>query len=217
MFSACNRIDFYPSSRPSSSLLNPISAESGIYALVAACGMGFPWNSDITLITASVLAALGYFDLKILVVLAFLALMTGDTVIFFVGRRWGKSLLRIAPFKWIFKPEKIAMAEKFLNTKGEKFLFIVRFLPLIRTPLFFSAGSLQVKPRTFYIMDATATLIYLPTLMGISYYASENIDQVIATLKKFQFGLLGLVVLAAIYITYQKRARKSREKGTLLA
>lgn len=39
MFSACNRIDFYPSSRPSSSLLNPISAESGIYALVAASAL----------------------------------------------------------------------------------------------------------------------------------------------------------------------------------
>mgnify|MGYP001549544968 CR=1 FL=1 len=142
--------------------------------------------------------------------------MTGDTVIFFVGRRWGKSLLNVAPFQWIFQPEKIAMAENFINTKGEKFLFILRFLPLIRTPLFFAAGSLRVKPRTFYIMDATATLIYLPALMGASFYASENIDQVVATLKKFQFGLLGLVVLVAIYFTYQ-RSRKSREKGTLLA
>ena len=178
------------------------------YAIIMGCGMGLPFNSDFSLITASVLAAMGYFDLKILMVLAWFALLSGDTVTFFVGRKWGKKLLGIKPFSWLFTAEKIAVAEHYLNTRGTKFLFIVRFLPLIRTVLFFTAGCLQVKPKTFYLMDGLATLIYLPLLMGSAYYASENIDQVLEFLKKFQFGLLAVVVVTGIYFLVRRRNKK---------
>lgn len=185
------------------------SGYATFYAIIMGCGMGFPFNSDLCLITAAVLSALGYFDLRILLVLAWFALLSGDTVTFFVGRKWGKKLLSVRPFSWIFSAEKIAVAEHYLNTRGTKFLFIVRFLPLIRTVLFFTAGSLQVRPKTFYMMDGLATAIYLPLLMGTSYYASENIDAVLEFLKKFQFGLLGLVVLAVVVLLLRRRPKNS--------
>lgn len=175
------------------------------YFIIMGCGMGFPFNSDLCLITASVLAAMGYFNLKILMLLAFFALLSGDTVTYFVARHWGKRLLQVRPFSWLFSAEKIATAENFLNTRGTKFLFIVRFLPLIRTVLFFSAGCLQVKPRTFFSMNSSATAIYVPILMGSAYYASENIDEVVAVLKRFQFGLLAGVAALAIAIYFKRK------------
>jgi membrane protein DedA with SNARE-associated domain len=187
------------------------------FALIMSCGMGAPFNSDFCLITASVLAAMGYFNLKILMVLAFFALLTGDSFVFFIGRNFGKALLLRRPFRWIFKPEKVVIAERFIHTRGEKFMFVVRFLPLIRTVLFFTAGSLQVRPKMFYLGNAVATAIYLPALMISAYLASENIDAVVSTLKKFQFGLLAVVALAFAYFLNQKRLRKNREKGTLPA
>ena len=174
-----------------------------------ACGMGFPFNSDLTLIAASVLAALGYFQLKILMILAWLAILGGDSVAFFVALKWGKQLLRIRPFSWLFTPEKIAVGENYLNTRGTKFLFIVRFLPLIRTVLFFAAGCLRVKPRTFYLMNGTASAIYVPLLMGISYYTSENIDEVISVLKHFQFGLLIALVAVGLFLYFKRSRAKS--------
>ena len=181
------------------------------FLLVTGCGVGFPFNSDLLLICASVLAALGYFDLKILMVLAFLALISGDSINFFVARKWGKKLLHLPPCRWLFTPQKIQTAEHYLNTKGTKFLFCVRFLPLIRTVLFFTAGSLQVKPSTFYLMNMSASAIYLPILMGASFYASSNIDQVILILKKFQFGLLGAVILTVTFL-YFNQTKKSKLK-----
>jgi membrane protein DedA with SNARE-associated domain len=179
------------------------------FFIIMGCGMGLPFNSDLCLIAASVLAAMGYFNLKILMILAWFAILTGDTAVFFVGRKWGKKLLSVRPFSWLFKPEKIAMAETFLNTRGTKFLFIVRFLPLIRTVLFFTAGSLQVAPRTFFKMDTAATFIYLPLLMGTAYYTSENIDEVIAIMKRFQFGLLAVVFLVSLALVFRKKNRRN--------
>ena len=175
------------------------------YLLVTACGCGFPFNSDITLITGAVLCANGIFQLWALMLLAFSAILTGDSICFFVARRWGLALIRVRPFSWILSEKSVDKATLSLNQKGQKFLFIVRFLPLIRTALFFTAGTLQVPTRSFYLFNGVATLIYVPLIMISSYYASANIDVVLHTLKQFQFGLLGLCGLIAIYLIVRKK------------
>ena len=183
------------------------------YILVASCGIGFPFNSDLLLITSSVLAALGYFDLKLLIPIAFLALISGDSINFFVARKWGKKLLHLPPCRWLFTPQKIQTAEHFLKTKGSKFLFCVRFLPVIRTVLFFTAGCLQVPAKTFYLLNMSSTAIYTPLLMGASYYASANIDQVLVFLKKFQFGLLGLILISGCFIYFNQSKKRKLKKA----
>jgi len=182
------------------------------YALVAACGCGFPFNSDITLITAAVLCANGVFQLWILMVLAFSAILTGDSITFFVARNWGLNLIKVPPFRWILSEKSVANASQSLNQHGLKFLFIVRFLPLIRTALFFTAGTLQVPPKSFYLMNGVATLIYVPMIMVSSYYASANIDVLLKVLKQFQFGLLAAVILMAALILRKKKSSAGQKK-----
>ncbi len=175
------------------------------YLIVAACGCGFPFNSDITLITTAVLCANGIFQIWIVMPLAFFALLTGDTICFFVARNYGLHLIKVPPFRWVLSERSVNQAMKLLEKHGRKFLFTVRFLPLIRTALFFTAGTLRVPPRTFYLMNGIATLIYIPTIMLSSYYASANIDLVLQTLKKFQFGLLGILVAVILFLAIRKK------------
>lgn len=185
------------------------------FLLIMACGCGLPMNSDISLITAAVLASKGVFQIWILIPLAFFALLTGDSITFFAGRKWGYRLIRRRPFKWVLKQKQIERAERYLENHGARFLFVVRYLPLIRTALFFTAGSLKVRPRTFYLMDGLASTLYLPLVMGTAYFASENIDSVIQTFKNFQFLLLAgfLFVLGAVLLRKNSK-RKSKGRAT---
>lgn len=175
------------------------------YFILIGCGIGLPFNSDLILITASVLAALGFFKLSILMPLAFLGLLTGDTINFFVARKFGPVLLAKRPFRWLLSPEKVRKAEIFLAAKGDRFLFCIRFLPLIRTALFFTAGSLQVKPRTFYLLNVTSTVIYLVLLMNAAHSAGENAELLFAGFKRFQFILLGLVIAGGVALYLKKK------------
>ncbi len=177
------------------------------YFVLVGCGIGFPFNSDLTLISASVLAALGYFKLPFLIPIAFLGLLSGDTINFFVARKYGPRILTRAPFRWILSPEKVSSAEKFLEENGTRFLFCVRFLPLIRTALFFTAGSLQVKPKTFYLLNGVATIIYLSILMNLAFYAGENIDSLVSTFKHFQFFLLGSLILLVLAVIIRRKMK----------
>ena len=181
------------------------------FSLVVACGIGFPFNSDLTLVAAAVMSASGVFHLEFLMPLAFLGLLTGDTICFFVARKWGKGLILKRPFRWILSEKKLLSAESSFKFYGKQFLFFVRFLPLIRTALFFAAGTLQVNPSTFYLMNATSTLIYVPVLMLSSYYAAAHIETVLIVLKQFQYGVLGSCILAIIiWILYRKRKKCSQ-------
>ncbi len=180
------------------------------YFLLAGCGIGFPCNSDLVIITACVMAAtLGTFKFGILLPLAFFGLLTGDSINYFVARTYGKRILAKRPFNYILKPEKVSAAEIYLKEKGNRFLFLVRFLPLIRTVLYFTAGSLQVPPRTFFLLNGISTLLYLTMVMNAAYFAGENIDQVISFLKQCQFLLLGLVIAVSIFALLRKKMKRS--------
>jgi membrane protein DedA with SNARE-associated domain len=172
------------------------------------CGIGLPMNSDLILIAASMLAAMGIFKLPFLIPIAFLGLLTGDTINFFVARRFGPILLKKAPFKWILSPSKVEQAEEFLERRGSKFIFCIRFLPLVRTALFFTAGSLQTRPRIFYLLNGASTVIYLAVLMNLSYQAGTNIDLLIAGFKKFQLGILILMMTVLVFGVRANRKKR---------
>ncbi len=182
------------------------------YLMITGCGCGLPLNSDLTLIAASVLAAGGLFYFPLLLLLAFAGLLTGDSITFFSGRKWGLTLLQKRPLRWILSPSTVRSAEKTLQKNGSKYLMAIRFLPLIRSALFFASGTLKVEPRLFYLYNTVATLIYLPVLMGSSYLASQHIREIMIALKSSQFFLLGAAVLLAISL-YFRSDKKSRQES----
>jgi membrane protein DedA with SNARE-associated domain len=178
------------------------------FAGLIGCGIGLPLNSDLILITASMLAAFGLFKLPILIPIAFFGLLSGDSINFFLARRFGPKLLSHAPFNWILPESKFKEAKNYFDSGGSRFVFCIRFLPFIRTALFFTAGSLQIKPRVFYLLNGTSTLIYLMILMNLAFAAGSNIEPLLATLRKFQFlllAVLGLLLSIAVIRTMRKR------------
>ena len=104
--------------------------------------------------------------------------------------------------------ETIDGGTRYLEKRGTRFLFLVRFLPLIRTALYFTAGSLQVRARTFFLLDGISTVIYLLGLMNLAYAAGENIDSLVEGFKRFQFSLLGFLLTGSLFILYRNRRTK---------
>ena len=179
------------------------------FFILTGCGIGLPFNSDLILIASSVLAALGYFKLSLLMPIAFLGLLTGDTINFFVARKFGPKLLARPPFKWILSEQKVKAAEHFIRERGERFVFFIRFLPLIRTALFFTAGSLQVRPVRFYLLNGSATLLYLAGLMNLAYAAGENSDALVTNFKKVQFTLLWTAIGLVVAVLIRKKMKRA--------
>jgi membrane protein DedA with SNARE-associated domain len=170
------------------------------------------FNSDIAFITSGALSAAGFFDYRILIFLGLIALLTGDSITFFSGRKWGRKIIRNKPFSFVLNDAKLDVAESFFKRKGLFFVFLVRFLPLLRTSLFLTIGSLKVKPKHFYSLNTLSTLIYLPIVIIGSNRASANASEIVATLKKFQF--IPLTLLASLILFLALKKKRVNEKET---
>ena len=171
------------------------------FTLITASCVGL-FNSDIAFITCGALSGMGLFDFRYLIVLGFIALITGDSITFFSGRKFGRALSRKKPFSFVLNDRKMDAAESFFQKKGPIIIFLVRFLPLLRTALFLTIGSLKVNPKKFYLLNSLSTMIYVPLVIIGCNRASAHADEIIATVKRFQFvpPLLFITVLAFILV-----------------
>jgi membrane-associated protein len=177
------------------------------FLLIAASSIGL-FNSDIVFITSGALSGMGVFDYRILMIVGLCALMTGDSIAFFSARKWGRSLIRRRPFSFVLNDEKMDAAEAFFKKKGIIMLFLVRFTPMMRTPIFLVSGSLKADPKKFYLLNGLASAIYLPLVIIGSNRAGANAEEIIATLKKFQFIPVLLLVTVILFFVIKKNRNK---------
>src|SRR6058998_373895 len=88
--------------------------------LIAGESMGLPLPGETALITASVLAARGKFDIATVIALAAVAAIVGDNLGYVVGRRGGRRLLLTHPRLRHYGERLLERGEPFFQRHGPK-------------------------------------------------------------------------------------------------
>lgn len=180
-----------------------------IFAVLLACGFGLPLPEDITLIAAGILAARSIIDFNTAVALCMFGVLLGDGIVFWLGSHYG-TRLRGTRFFRIILPEKRDAAVKAVFQKyGDKVIFMARFMPGLRTPLFFATGSYHVSFWKFLFLDGFAALISVPLWVYVGYLFGSNLEELERVVRKAQVGIYSaLILLLVIFIGayfYKKR------------
>jgi len=134
---------------------------------------------------------------------------------FWLGERYGRQLTR----KWFFRkmlPEDRldSVRERFARW-GNKVIFIARFMPGLRAPIFFSAGTFHLPFSVFFFYDGLAALLSVPAIVGCIYYFGDQLEKVIRIIKKMEHGIIltvALVVLAMVIKWYWTHRKLRNEK-----
>lgn len=211
------RMNHIPSSKEIIVLLaglSPMGGYSVILGILILCGFGLPLPEDITLILAGLLASTHKISLGGALIVGFSGVLLGDSILFALGRRYGKKLFSIKPFSIAFPPHRIQAAEIRIIRNQHFICFVGRFIPGLRACIFALVGSMGVKPKVFFIQDGLAALISVPVWVFVGYYTGENWDLAIARANEAQWILFALVssviVGYLIYVLFRrKRATKS--------
>ena len=79
-----------------------------------------------------------------------LAILLGDSIPYWVGRHWGLAALKTRLVAKILHPERFASLERRFAAHGNWVVFSCRFMPGLRIPAYFVAGTLRMNtsPRT---------------------------------------------------------------------
>jgi membrane protein DedA with SNARE-associated domain len=122
----------------------------------------------------------------------------------------------------ILTPERLEKAVDAFHKYGIWVNFFGRFLPGVRTAIFFTGGTLKYPFHRFFLMDGLAALISAPLFVYLGYWAgmkfSENISLLNHYLKKtkiyFGIGIFILLIVVSIVIFIKSRKRKKKELET---
>lgn len=193
--------------------LSPANVHLTLGGVLLLCGLGLPIPEDISLISGGYMAHLGVVNVHTTFVVCFTAVLAGDTMAFFLGRLFGRRILAWGPAKRLFTARKQLRVRAYFRKFGSKVIFIGRFLPGLRFSIFFSAGTLHVRPMVFFVYDTLAALLSVPFLVYLAWYFGEHIDHVISWARRSEYGILVLAIVATLFVAVKiTRARRARKK-----
>ncbi|MFJ7649307.1 VTT domain-containing protein [Lysinibacillus sp. NPDC097279] len=132
----------------------------------------FPFLPGDSLLFASgtLTAAMGAFDLWVLIPVFLAAAILGDTMNYHIGHKVGTSIPPKSFLGRIVKKERMEAAEKFFNTHGGKTIVIARFMPFIRTFIPFVAGASKMHYSYFLLYNIVGAVLWVFSCTLLGYF-----------------------------------------------
>ena len=172
--------------------------------------MGIPLPGEITLVSASLLAATGVTSPWGVAVAAALGAILGDSIGYAIGRRGGRPLLeRLGRrFPRHLGPAHLVRAEQMFARWGVWAVFFGRFVALLRILAGPLAGALRVPYRKFLIANATGGIVWAFGTTFLLFHLGRVTER---WLKDLSWIALAVAVLFGLLTTayLKRRARMS--------
>ena len=174
-----------------------------IFGILLACGLGLPIPEDITLFAGGLAAYYGLTELWLTILVAYVGVIVGDSLIFWLGAHYGRKLTKRWIFHRLLPDERLDAVKHQFRKKGNKLIFAARFMPGLRAPIYFSAGTLHLPYRVFLFYDGVAALVSVPTIIGAVYYFGDELDKVVRVIQKIEHSIF-LVITVVILVLFTK-------------
>jgi membrane protein DedA with SNARE-associated domain len=187
-----------------------------VFLVLIACGLGIPVPEDITLIAGGVICALTnttshHLNPFVMSLVALVGVLIGDGTMFFMGRRLGPKVTRVPVLSRIITNKVYSEIQAKVLKYGDKILFVARFLPGLRAPIFVMAGvSHRISYLKFLVLDGMAALISVPTLVYLGYFFANDLDDIVNYVKHSEAAIVGVVLVGVAIIIYYN-IRKNRK------
>lgn len=147
-----------------------VFAESGLL-------FGFFFPGDSLLITAGLLASQGYLEIKILILIATLAAILGDSVGYWFGKKTGPRIFKRED-SLLFHKKNIVRANEFYKKHGGKTIILARFLPFIRTFAPIVAGVGEMDYFRFLSFNVFGGLFWVLFTTLAGYFLGNTISNI---------------------------------------
>lgn len=183
-----------------------------VFIVLLLCGFGLPIPEDITLVAGGIISGLGYTNVHVMFVVGMAGVLLGDGAMFMLGHKLGKRVLKIRAVSRILTPARFRSVQRQFTRYGPWVLFVARFLPGLRSPIFITAGMTRRVPYwRFLMLDGLAAFISVPLWVYMGYLGAANRTLLMTWVHRGQVGVLALAaVVIAVAVILVRRARRRR-------
>ena len=182
-----------------------------IPALEASAFVGFVFPGEIAVILGGVVASRGRVSLAAVVIAAASGAIIGDSVGYFIGRRWGPRLLRgtIGRLPIIRKhlEEHLDSARAFVRRRKGSAVFFGRFTAALRVLVPGLAGMSEVHYPSFLVYNVAGGVVWGTGFALIGYAAGASYKHVERIASRAGLILLALFVAGLLLSRLFRRLR----------
>jgi membrane-associated protein len=180
----------------------------GLFAIVfAETGLlvGFFLPGDSLLFTAGILAAQGYLDLTLLLIVLAGAAVLGDSAGYTIGKKFGPKVFS-RENSLLFNKQHLERAQKFFDKHGPKTIIIARFVPIVRTFVPTLAGVGKMSYWKFITYNIVGGLLWVLSMTLLGFYLGKTVPNI------EKYIIPGVIVIILISISpYLKNFATNKE------
>lgn len=177
----------------------------GVFLVIIGTGAGLPLPEELPVVIGGALAGSNNAYWFIMLPVCIVAVILGDSVLYFIGRRWGPSLVE-RPFikKHILPPERLQKIEENFHNYGIRILLFARLTPGIRAPIFLTAGIVRLPIIRFMIADGIYAVPGVSLLFFLGYVFTDQMISIINNEFEHVKHILIFIVIVAVvgYLVY---------------
>ena len=180
---------------------------AGAVLLERSIFLGLIIPGDIILALGGVYAGRKDLNLAAVIVIGTFAAIMGESIGYWLGRRYGRSLIKKLPLVGRLD-KQFESAERYFRKRGGLTVAIGRYATAAGAFVPFVAGMSEMPYQTFLAYDVPAIAVWATGITLVGYYFGRNLDTVERILSRFGYAMLAVLILLIIGQILWKRLRK---------
>jgi membrane-associated protein len=178
----------------------------GLCFAEAAILVGMVLPGETALLVAGVFCNSTYGDLNlgVMIVIAVVCAIVGDSVGYEFGRKFGPPVRRSRLGRWVGE-HRWAKVDGFLHRHGGKAVLLGRLTALLRALMPSMAGMSGMRYRTFLLWNAIGGVIWATGCVLLGYAFASALDVVGETLTWAPLAILAVAIAAYLALHLRKR------------
>lgn len=170
--------------------------------------LALPFPGELAMAFSGHWAAIGHFNLAIVMVCAFLGATIGTMITYYLGKKLG------TPFfekygKFIFlNSKRLVKLTAWFEKYGNKLLLISYFIPGFRHFTGYFAGITGIRLRSFLIFNHLGALLWVLAYVMIGHVFSDQFEKLIHMISKYSMRFV-ICIIAVFLLVFLIRKYKT--------
>jgi membrane protein DedA with SNARE-associated domain len=175
-----------------------------LFLIVFAEAVGLPAPAALALIAAGSAAAAHVLSAPVVFLAAISAMLLGDTLLFFLGRKTGWAFLGFICAVSLNPETCILRSAESFYKYGRTTLLFIKFIPGVNTMAAPLAGSMKMRVSQFLQFDVAGACLYLLAYGGAGYVFRDFVAHITHGLQTGSRTVAALVLLALLaFVVYR--------------
>ena len=171
--------------------------------------IAFPLPGELLMLYCGFLVFQGKLNLQISILMATLGAISGVTLSFFIGSKWGASLFYKYGHYVHLGPDKIEKVSKWFEIYGDKLLLITYFIPGVRHVTGYVSGIAKNTYKRFALFSYIGAFLWATTFIFLGKTLGPNWEKFHLVLKRYLIILCIIIATTMILVYFYKNHKQN--------